>query len=390
MTNSPFSCRICGMKAHGTHFGAVTCRACAAFFRRSSKSKWINKKCQSKTGNKARCFCRPCRLRRCLDNGMEDTKFQYGRDLNLPADDNPLVPSISNFVGRPEFLLFCDSKSSGSKIVIDVQPLIKEASRLLRNGCATPLRAESQLKKLTLGLKVMQCDLKNVKCFDKIGKAEFLDIIEFYFMAGVKWVSHFDHFQKLDQDLQMKLAQSIWNIFIKIHKCSNTAKYRKSNSIGTHDQKILRNMCVDREKVKFDFSWMSDYPQHFVKKYMFTHNTYDSEIVEALIKLDPTDVELTYMIAQLCFEYAGKRFQGEILKVTDHFQQTLSNDLHHYYTSELNRERYLKRLTDFMKINKLIQKSIWETRPHRELGKVFNVLKTEFSHPEMFEDTGFC
>lgn len=87
--------------------------------------------------------------------------------------------------------------------MIDVQPLIKEASRLLRNGCATPLRAESQLKKLTLGLKVMQCDLKNVKCFDKIGKAEFLDIIEFYFMAGVKWVSHFDHFQKLDQDLQV-------------------------------------------------------------------------------------------------------------------------------------------------------------------------------------------
>lgn len=88
---------------------------------------------------------------------------------------------------------------------------------------------------------------------------------------------------------------------------------------------------------------------------MFSLHAKDFDIVEAISELNPTDVELTFMFAQARFEYAGKRFQGEILKITDHFQQILSNDLHHYYITEQRRERYIQRLTDLLKVNKLIQ-----------------------------------
>ncbi|CCD74249.1 NR LBD domain-containing protein [Caenorhabditis elegans] len=322
---------------------------------------------------------------------MDASKFQYDRDAISAIKHPKIFPSVSYYVGRPEFLMFSDSNVTSQKTFIDVQNLVFEVSRYLDHGCETPIYAENQLKKLTLGFKLMQFDYQNVKFFDKIGKAEFIDIIEYYFLTVAKWIAHFDEFRKLDQSLQIKLLQAIWHVWSKIHKCASTAFYRKSNPNAKPTQKILRNVCMDRMHVhKLDTSWMSDYPTEHVTRFMLTHHVYDFKIVESLLKLDPTDVELTFMFAQLCFEYAGKRFQGEILKITDHFQQVLSNDLHHYYITDQRRERYFQRLTDLMKVNNLIQRSIWETRPHRELGRVFEISKLEFSHPEMFDDSGFC
>lgn len=95
------------------------------------------------------------------------------------------------------------------------------------------------------------------------------------------------------------------------------------------------------------------------------------------------------MLVQLSFEYAGKRCQGEMLQLTDYFQQVLATDLHDYYVKELRMEKYFDRLAKLMKVNNAIQKKLWEQRPRIELAKVFDLIKLEFSHPEMFMDTGF-
>ncbi|CAL2043244.1 unnamed protein product [Caenorhabditis brenneri] len=397
MTISNFPCRICGQKAHGNHFGVYSCRACAAFFRRSATSKWMHKKCQRGGVNGNKCFCKPCRLKRCMDVGMKTEKFQYNRDSILFPDDpiTTITPSLSLFVGRPEFLLFCEDptyrthSTFNPKILIDVNNLILEASKILDQGCHLPIQAETQLKKLNFGYNLLKFDSENVKQLENFGQAEFLDIIEYYFMKVLKWMMHFDEFRKMEKDIQMKLIQTTWHVWSKIHKCVTTVQFRKSQINPKPTQKVLRNMLMDREKGSLDTSWMSDYPQEYVTRYMLSQNYYDFDIMLAIEKLDPSDIELTYMFAQLCFEYAGKRFQGEIQKVTDHFQQILSNDLHEYYVKEQRRQRYVHRLNELMKVNNLVQRSIWETRPNRELGRVFNVLKIGFSHPEMFMDSGF-
>ncbi|EFO95477.1 hypothetical protein CRE_09172 [Caenorhabditis remanei] len=382
MSISEFLCRVCGRDAHGNHFGVFSCRACAAFFR---------------------CTCKPCRLRKCIEMGMSTEKFQYNRDVIQSVENTQIcvTPSMSHFVGRPEFVLFCDPSvptysNFNSRVWIDVQHLVTEASRLLDKGCESPIFSENQLKKLTLSFKFVKLDTENLKIFEKMGQTEFMDIIEYYFVTVTKWISHFDEFKKLDKNLQvlylksvMKLIQIIWHVWSKIHKCVTTAMYRKTHNNVNPTQKIMRNNVLDRERAKLDTSWMSDYPSEYVTKYMFSQNVYDFGITSAIEQLDPSDVELTYMFAQLCFEYAGKRFPGEIQIITDHFQQVLSNDLHEYYVTEQRRPRYFNRLSELMKVNNLIQRSIWETRSYRDLGKVFNVLKIEFSHPEMFEDSPF-
>ncbi|CAO4377345.1 unnamed protein product [Caenorhabditis nigoni] len=392
MTNPQFPCRVCGQKAHGNHFGVFSCRACAAFFRRTATSKWVHKKCRNGYKEKT-CICKACRLKRCLEAGMRTEKFQYNRDAILHAETS-ITPSISYFVGRPEFLLFCDPETPtysrfNTKMIIDVSHLISEASRLLDIGNSTPYMAENQLKKLTLGFDQIKLDTENVKFYGKIGQTEFMDIIEYYFVKVSKWIMNFDEFQKLGKTVQIKILQAIWHVWSKIHKCSSTAMYRKSQQGARKMHKIIRNTVMDREKAKMDLSWMSDYPEEYVIRYMFSHNCQDFEIMEAIENLDPSDVELTFMFAQLCFEYAGKRFQGEILKITDRFQQILTNDLHDYYVKDQRRPRYFGRLNEIMKVNNLVQKSIWKSRTNSELGRVFDVVRIGYSHPEMFVDSGF-
>ncbi|CAF2397911.1 unnamed protein product [Rotaria sp. Silwood2] len=86
---TPRDCSICGSKAVGVNFGALTCAPCKAFFRRNARRKEILQlPCQlmdsnsSIYENKNPCnnnnnicsqvrYCTSCRLRRCFDVGMK-------------------------------------------------------------------------------------------------------------------------------------------------------------------------------------------------------------------------------------------------------------------------------------------------------------------------------
>lgn len=74
--SSPFSkvCGVCGDKALGCNFNAVTCESCKAFFRRNAlKGKEFI--CPFENNCKidaiTRRFCQKCRLKKCLDIGMK-------------------------------------------------------------------------------------------------------------------------------------------------------------------------------------------------------------------------------------------------------------------------------------------------------------------------------
>ncbi|CCD74246.1 NR LBD domain-containing protein [Caenorhabditis elegans] len=389
-STSPFCCRICDQRAHGNHFGVISCRACAAFFRRTASGKWDNQKCRGGSCDKKTYYCKPCRLQKCRDMGMDTTKFQFNRD-NIPTAGQFQLPpqTFEAYVGRPEFLLFCDTDAPNSKVLIDVRYLLEEAGRLLNNGIITPIWAENQLKKLTQGFKHIKLDTDNIKKVETADQKEFMEMWEYYFITVTKWLMYFDEFQKLNRQIQMTMLQAIWHVFSKLHKYVATSAYQKATPRAKPTEVIIKDVMMDIETVNFDCSWMSDYPTKDVFKFLSAQACKEMDIVGTLHELDPTDLEITYLFAQLCFEYVGKRYQGDILRVAEQFQEILANDLHHYYVEEMNRPRYFQRLARLLKVNNAIQRAIWESRPKMELGRVFNVLKIEFSHPEMFEDSGY-
>uniref|UniRef100_A0A158R4R4 Nuclear receptor domain-containing protein n=1 Tax=Syphacia muris TaxID=451379 RepID=A0A158R4R4_9BILA len=77
-------CVICGGLANGYHFGALSCAACNAFFRRSvaeSRKYFCRKSGRCVIDQAARCFCRACRLKKCLECGMDPNAVQPHRDM---------------------------------------------------------------------------------------------------------------------------------------------------------------------------------------------------------------------------------------------------------------------------------------------------------------------
>nr|7XV9_A Chain A, Nuclear receptor subfamily 2 group C member 2 [Homo sapiens]7XV9_B Chain B, Nuclear receptor subfamily 2 group C member 2 [Homo sapiens] len=72
-------CVVCGDKASGRHYGAVSCEGCKGFFKRSVR-KNLTYSCRSNQDciiNKHhRNRCQFCRLKKCLEMGMKMESVQ--------------------------------------------------------------------------------------------------------------------------------------------------------------------------------------------------------------------------------------------------------------------------------------------------------------------------
>uniref|UniRef100_A0A671QLZ7 Vitamin D3 receptor A-like n=1 Tax=Sinocyclocheilus anshuiensis TaxID=1608454 RepID=A0A671QLZ7_9TELE len=98
--NAPRICGVCGDKATGFHFNAMTCEGCKGFFRRSMKRKVsftcpFNGNCTITKDNRR--HCQACRLKRCVDIGMmkefilTDEEVQRKKDLILKRKEEEAV-----------------------------------------------------------------------------------------------------------------------------------------------------------------------------------------------------------------------------------------------------------------------------------------------------------
>lgn len=393
-------CEVCGLESQGTHFGVLSCKACSAFFRRTATSpKWALKECQApkkcRPGKGLYC-CKPCRLKQCYDAGMDTKKFQFHRDsLQVVQKKSTLPQSLEIFVGRPDYVLFTNPETSNSeltpKTLIDVSYLVKQASRILLDGPEQPLMARNQLEKLANGFSYLKNASTEMRDFSHSTKEDVMKIWEFYFLTVAKWLTYFDEFQKLNHELQMQLLSAIWHVWGRLDKLLATAINRRRGLCQTKNLLTLSNgVLIDMEKQEVDVEWMTNYSPEQVLTFIdgVRARELTSEI-DPLVHLEPSDVESAYMLAQLCFHYAGKRFSGEIEKICDHFQDILAENLHDHYQNDKKIERYSGRLAKMMKVNSAVQRNIWENRSKIEVAQTFNLFSIGHSHPEMFYDTGF-
>ncbi|KJH40500.1 zinc finger, C4 type [Dictyocaulus viviparus] len=85
-------CQICSDSSDGLHFAVHTCRACAAFFRRTVALN-LRYECRHngmcRIEKSIRNMCRSCRLKKCLEAGMQRSGVQLPRDGIGKRTKNP-------------------------------------------------------------------------------------------------------------------------------------------------------------------------------------------------------------------------------------------------------------------------------------------------------------
>ncbi|CAL2044012.1 unnamed protein product [Caenorhabditis brenneri] len=396
-------CQICDAPAHGNHFGAISCRACSAFFRRSiidkSGESFIclrgKDKCQVKHSGKF--FCKKCRLKRCLQVGMDPKNIQHGRDkIKTPPSEVPCT--VSTLVGRPSYIIHCSPPTNATKkTVVDVTYLIDKANDCLEFGPQLFKKDINILEKMHIASKFidsfeasefsnLEMSYSSVTQIPVLNKQFFLHYWEVDFLKNAKWLSFLEGFYNIPRAIQMQIVMTTWHLRARLDRLCRTAKLRRNMKIGETDFMIGTNSCFDLKNCKLDVSWCTDYTNEQIQFFLeesddWVHNA----VVEQLEDLNPSDIEIAFMTCQFCFHYAGKRLQGYILNEMDKYLDMISDDLHRYY-QEQNIVNYSERIAKMMKINNRIQKVIWEKRWKKELADKFDIFFFQFSHPEMFYD----
>ncbi|EFO95196.1 hypothetical protein CRE_08749 [Caenorhabditis remanei] len=390
------NCKVCGQPSHGIHFGAATCRACAAFFRRTALGPKFVLKCRSGNGkckvtSNGRVCCKMCRLERCMKIGMDIKNFQLERDPLRCTQK--ITPSLAMFLGRPQFLIHCDpetASSSSKATFIDLSELLRHTTHILETGVKSK-RQQNRLQKLSDAVDINRFTNnleEDFKLVNHIGLNEAVSMFEHDLLAVTNWLIHFEEFQDLSLDVRLTFIKSFWHLWNRLEKVGRTAMFMKNRPESAWNEVpvLLADNCVlDVRKVKLDISWLSKYSVEQVGFYI--EGVGDMSLftpLQPILDLAPTEVELNYMLAEISFSHAAKQLGGRYSEIAENLLNLLADDLHRYYMEEKGLTRYSDRIAKMMKVNNTIMRVLFERKEKLEIAKTFDIFHVEYSEPEMF------
>ncbi|CAP20480.2 Protein CBR-NHR-243 [Caenorhabditis briggsae] len=371
-------CAVCDLPAKGKHFGAFSCRACAAFFRRTSTQPVQVLKC--KKSNNCKLFngngwfqCKKCRLEKCFQVGMSMRNFQFDRDsIKVQFLNKNLPLTIEELVGRPHFVISCAPKLLKIKFderIIECDGFVEKGKAILWEGSETPIFSTNSLQKMAIGRRKLQENHNlNLKMIRNFGESETMAFWESDFLRAAKWFTILMNFK---------------------NKLAITAMGRQKKLIG--DFVMLSSgsqySVMDMKNMELDLTWcarLSNQEMQFF--YDTSENNITYKYAQEMMELNPDDVELSYMLADLALSHASRRFRGEIEEICEKLMEILGNALHNYYVEQKETPRYALRLAQILKINRKIKEEVIQIRSKLQLAKIFDVHTVEFSHMEYFED----
>uniref|UniRef100_A0A1I7U1L4 Nuclear receptor domain-containing protein n=1 Tax=Caenorhabditis tropicalis TaxID=1561998 RepID=A0A1I7U1L4_9PELO len=393
-------CKVCDLVAHGVHFGVSSCRACAAFFRRTIvmsrtkkyKCRGGHSKCEVNTSDRYQ--CRLCRYNKCVTMGMTAENVQWNRD---PFPENrkrkehgsEKEEEMKKRPPSPPHALLTKPKR-----IVDVTMLSAKIQKILNDKkiAENPkLKNLNNLERLDHALREWRSKQKKEEDMEMISKLtihEMFQMCEDQMLVIATWLAHCPFFQKLEPTERYRMFKVVWNVWRRFERVEMSVQMFGRRTPGRVMKFAMSEKFYVTPKLSIDISKITNWPlsaQFMGGLFRDSVRKLFEQTGVQLAYLEPSSMEMTYMLSQLSWQLAGQALQGKVMEIAEIQQEELADNLHHHYLQIKRRSNYAGRLVKLMSVVNIVKRLQIERKITIELANVFDFFNVELSDPDFFE-----
>nr|CDJ87845.1 Zinc finger and Nuclear hormone receptor domain containing protein [Haemonchus contortus] len=397
-------CEVCNKPAHGNHFGVNTCRACAAFFRRSVVQ-CRKYQCRKANGTcflteKENFICRFCRYQKCIALGMTPENVQLNRDVLSTVERASEKRNVPGGKKREQDELLSNAISASDEAHSnkEVAPCTKESAltkdrlTLDLSGVMTILRKifseqyrSSHEKRLLLRMYYALEDFRSSKTAsivfqEKVNFFQGLPTWERHLYEIAKWMMNCQDFAELPLEDKETLFKTSWTLWQRFERLQMTVQVFGEQAVKERVIVTIDNGAINMDTVQLEMGPLSDYDSESIKS-MFDNFGYrlTDDVRRPLLEMNLDKYELSYILCALVWHVEGKNIQDSTRERAEKVIDQISDELHEHYTNDLKMPNYAARLTKIMEIISSVEKAQHQRAKLMELARIFDVFKYDLS-----------
>ncbi|KAF8384830.1 hypothetical protein PRIPAC_73972, partial [Pristionchus pacificus] len=334
-TSSPDKCKVCSGRACGTHFSIPSCRACAAFFRRSLSTK-----------RKFECFkacpdspeCKKCRLDRCFSAGMVPTVNL--RIKNSDRERSPPTPTVLST--HPEITLLhrlvANYKDFARERLAFEQDLLGSSNEMSLSPFQLFPSDESQ----SFQIYIAKFDFTNLVWR---GTAE---------RSTTFLTNSFDEVYSLQDENKFTLVQNLIFLLYSSEGYFRSVKTFKERPMETFFVSLTSTLRYDGYPSFFEGSAMINPTKPVVNKLIELNALSRESLVPILDRMNLSEIEFIASLVVALWSTCSHTNQ-ELARIGDSYRKRVFQELHVLYRDEFKLENYATRLGELMTFTNTLQ-----------------------------------
>ncbi|KAK0412090.1 hypothetical protein QR680_006033 [Steinernema hermaphroditum] len=396
-------CKVCGDNAHGSHFQVLTCRACAAFFRRTCQQQRIYR-CRRATkvcdvSKNAPYNCRYCRYEKCKKMGMKyhtvlSATTELPSDVNAgsPASPGPQV-SMPQLLRRPhaddaiaEHRHVVPVSFHQQQILVPTDCVERKVKEILEAGVITYGPTLGAFRTTTMQRMMLayentfaaptKLNESQVRVVQVHQLEDFATEIKESCIQVAKFLMSFPQFAQLSMPDKLAIFLRAVHLFSTMMYCYPSIRIFGND---VNDTRVYRGNNYAVEVGNFVFTSPNMAEQRYKEMNSCLLHISDvgvKKLLNPMKELQITEYELVFIQILICWNVQSlTNISEEAKDAAAQVVEEVSNEIHNYYMVDLKMTNYASRLVKLLNLQ-IAQEEVGELKRQQfNMARLFKLFE---------------